>query len=78
VVKFGVKLEEFLLRHCCLRWGCLLAGGGFRTPDGLLHVNSPDRRYTQEKTIGDSLRRSVVDAKDSRDVGKSTAGDYTN
>jgi hypothetical protein len=36
----------------------------------------PDRRYTEEKTIGDSLRRSIGDARDSRDIGKSTVGDY--
>jgi hypothetical protein len=48
-----------------------------RTPDGLLHVNSPDRRYVEEKTIGHGLWKSVEDARDSRDIGKSTMiGDH--
>jgi hypothetical protein len=47
-----------------------------RTPDGLLHVTSPDRRYVEEKTIRHGLQRSVGDARDSRDIGKSTIGDY--
>jgi hypothetical protein len=35
-------------------------------------------RDTEENTIGDSLRRSVRDARDVRDTGKRTGWDYMN